>query len=149
MDSSSNFRIYGPYDVRPKVPFVCVGEDMTKQSFKDDCDINVLLKRYQETGLLDGVRDAAPQYLDATTLDFQEAQFLVAQAHSVFAALPSQVRERFDNDPASLLQFVHDPANLEESIALGFVDPDRVPDVLRGKPADPVAPGPAVVPSET
>jgi len=114
----------GPWSVKTFTP----GEDMTKQSFKDECDINVIMKRYAATGILEHVREAAPRYLDATTYDYQAAMNLVAEANSLFAGMPSELRERFGNDPAKLLDFVHDPKNAQESVSLGFLDPALLPE---------------------
>lgn len=115
---------YGP---RNPVGIEFPAEGRTKQSFKDECDINVIMARYQATGLLEHVRDALPQFLDVTEMpDYQSAMDTVAQAKSLFASLPSAIRDRFDNDPRKLLEFVHDPKNLDESITLGFIDKARL-----------------------
>ena len=52
---------------------------------------------------------------------------LVAEAQSVFEGLPADLRDRFGNDPARLLEFVHDPRHLEESVSLGLIDPSKLP----------------------
>lgn len=119
------------------------GEDMTKQSFKDECDINNIMKRYQATGIIDHVRDASPQYLDATTFDFQSAQNIIAEANSIFAAMPSQLRDRFHNDPVELLEFVHNPKNAQEAVSLGFLDPARLPAGVLPAELPPAAPAPS------
>lgn len=43
--------------------------------------------------------------------DYMAAQNVVAKANEQFAALPSQVREKFGNDPSRMLEFVNDPDN--------------------------------------
>lgn len=108
----------------------------TKQAFKDECDINQIMARYLATGVLDHARDVGARYADVTTLDYQEAQNLIAEAASAFASLPSALRGQFDNDPAVLLDWVHDPANLDEAVELGFIDRSRV----KIKPAKEAAP---------
>jgi len=99
----------------------------TKQEFKDECDINVIMGRYQKTGILpQDLNQKMPHYADVTGYDFQQAMQTVAQARSLFEALPSDIRARFENDPAKLLDFVHDPSNRAESLAMGFLDPEAL-----------------------
>ncbi|WNK14176.1 MAG: internal scaffolding protein [Microvirus sp.] len=115
---------YGP---RYRVPIAFTGEGRTKQSFKDECDINVLMSKYLKTGLMDHVNEALPRFEDVTSLDFQEAQHLIAEAASMFEDIPSAIRNRFDNNPGKLLDWVHDPANAEEAATLGFLDLNKCP----------------------
>lgn len=92
----------------------------TKQSFKAECDINTIMARYQKTGLLDHVRQVQGQYLDVTGADFAEAQNLVAGAKSMFHALPSHIRTKFENSPEVFFKFMENPANAQEAIELGL-----------------------------
>ena len=45
----------------------------------------------------------------------------VTEARSIFAQLPSELRKRFHNDPAELVVFMSDSANVEEAISLGLM----------------------------
>ncbi|AXH74790.1 MAG: internal scaffolding protein [Microviridae sp.] len=131
---------YGPrYRVSLTCPELPYGR--TKQSFKDECDINTILSKFQRTGLLDFVEKRQPQYGDVTGIEFQTALQQVIDANALFADLPSKWRKRFHNDPAEFLDFVDDPANREEAIALGLITPPPV-----GTTGD--NPGPAKGPSE-
>lgn len=93
----------------------------TKQSFRDECDINIIMGRYLQTGVIDFVAKHSPQYGDVTGADFQTAMQTVAQANSMFADLPSSLRERFGNDPAQFLDFVADDKNRAEAAQLGLL----------------------------
>ncbi|AXH75649.1 MAG: internal scaffolding protein [Microviridae sp.] len=106
----------------------------TKQSFKDECDINRIMARYATTGSLDFINQREARYLDVDGADYQAAMDLVAGARSMFESLPSNVRARFDNDPAQLLDFLEKPYNRQEAIDLGLVVPTPPP-----KPTDAVA----------
>jgi len=110
---------------RSGITFAAQGR--TKQQFADECDINNIMSRYLKTGIIDHVRDGAPQFLDASPVEFQEAMQIVAQAETLFEELPSSIRNRFDNDPAQLLEFVHDPSNIAEAVSMGFLDPTKLP----------------------
>lgn len=98
-------------------------EDRTKQSFKDESDINHIMARYQKTGVLDFAEKHSPQYGDVTGLEFQAGMELIKRAQAMFSDLPSSVRTRFENDPAKFLDFVHDDANREEAAAMGLLKP--------------------------
>lgn len=114
------------YSPRLRVALSFEGEGLTKQSFKDECDINILMARYMETGILDHVREEQGQFLDVSDQDYQQAMDTIANAKTLFFELPSKVRDRFENDPQKLLEFVHDPRHTEEAVELGFIDKTRL-----------------------
>lgn len=88
---------------------------MTVQSFKDDADINCIIARYQNTGILVDPTvpvSRTPQFGDFSDMpSFQEAQNVIVAATNAFYALSSKVRERFGNNPAAYFDFVR---NLKE-----------------------------------
>ncbi|WNK12878.1 MAG: internal scaffolding protein [Microvirus sp.] len=129
---------YGHYS-RVQVTFTGVGR--TKQSFKDECDINNLMAKYLKSGHMDHVNQALPRFEDVTSRDFQGAQNLIADALSMFEDIPSKVRNRFDNDPGKLLDWVHDPRNAEEAAQLGFLNLELCPaEFYKAPEAPPAAP---------
>jgi len=100
----------------------------TKQSFKDECDINTIMSRYQSTGELPDLALSAPQYLDASTVpDFQSMQNTLVEAQTLFDALPSKIRSRFENDPGEFLAFVSDPSNKPELHTMGLLSETYTP----------------------
>lgn len=134
----SILRFRSAYSPRIRVSLVCPEQPYgrTKQSFKDECDINTILSKFQRTGLLEFVNERQPQYGDVSSIDFTEAMNIVVQANEMFADLPAIWRKRFNNDPVELLDFVNNPANRAEAITLGLIAlPAVVP--TRGTP-DPV-----------
>jgi len=98
----------------------------TKQEFKDECDINILMSRYQSTGQLPIINERAPQYLDVTGIDYQTLMEFVAGANTLFNELPSRIRERFSNDPAQFLDFCSNENNRPEMAEMGLLRPDYV-----------------------
>lgn len=94
---------------------------VTKQNFGPECDINTIMARYQSTGEMPVINQVAPQYLDLDQTDFQAAMEVVAGAQSLFAELPSKIRDRFGNDPGQFLEFTANPANRAEMQALGML----------------------------
>lgn len=115
-------------------------ESRTKQSFKDECDINNLMARYEKTGQLPALAAAQPQYGDfADVPTFMEACQIVQKAEEQFAALPAEVRAECANNPAIFLQAIQDPAwAIKHKLAL---PPSVVPDPdAGGQPAPPPSP---------
>lgn len=96
---------------------------LTKQSFKDECDINMIMARYQKTGVIDHYAKHAPQYGETSAHTFTEAQMIVANAQSMFNELPSKARQAFNNDPAEFLGFCEHEPDLKTMIDLGLTKP--------------------------
>jgi len=94
-----------------------VGEESrTKQSFKDDCDINKIMKRHAKTGLIEHLAKREPHYGDySKAVDLHTAMEQVRAAEDEFAALPVEVRNLCLNDPTILLNALASP---EETAAL-------------------------------
>ncbi len=144
--ASAAFAIRSRYDFsRVPVRLICVdGEDRTQQSFRDECDINVLMKRYEKTGVLPSFGRREPQYLDATAIDFQSSMDRVAEVQGVFSKLDARTRARFENNPELMLEFLADPANDAEAVKLGLKVPEVKPEapvgggVEKGEVASPV-----------
>lgn len=115
----------------------------TQQSFKDECDINVIVDRFGITGEMPQVLQL-PQYGDFTGIfDFQSAMNAIRQAQETFDSMTAEVRARFDNNPQKFLEYcesdaIRDPnsSRHKEAIELGILKP-AVPEST-GEP--PVAP---------
>lgn len=124
---------YGP-KLRSALAFT--GPGRTHQSFKDDCDINIIMSRYQQTGVIEHLAKRPPMWGDVPNLDFHQAMGLLIEAREKFDSLPSAVRERFGNDPLKMVDFLKDAANRQEAEKLGLLTP-REP--ARGAPDTPAA----------
>jgi len=99
----------------------CEDASLTQQHFKDECDINNILRQFNVTGLLPESA-LSPRYGDFTGIsDYHSALNQVIAAENEFMALPAQIRSRFDNDPAKLIDFLDNSENLDEAIKLGLV----------------------------
>jgi len=69
----SSLIIRKPFTVVDKVQIKCdPKEGKTKQSFKSDCDINMVIKKYQKSGILPGIREDGI-YSENTSMDLFEA----------------------------------------------------------------------------
>lgn len=101
---------------------------LTKQSEAEACDINNIMKRYEQTGLLPDSNGRQPTFADFSTMEtYQEAMNIVSQANSSFHSLPAEIRARFQNDPAQFLGFVEkglvDENAAKELIEMGLAVP--------------------------
>jgi len=59
---------------------------LTRQSFKDECDVNQIVKRYTETGMINHIPRTNPQYGDAPEGDFLQAAIVNADIASQIEA---------------------------------------------------------------
>ena len=116
----------------PKTGKVSKMPSMTKQSFKDECDINNIVRKFELTGQLDAIHlnRAAGMYVDLPDgLDLQNSLDMIHRAETAFMSLPAGVRAEFDNDPVRFVEFFNDPspANQEKVIAWGLAVDNRPP----------------------
>lgn len=119
---------------------------LTKQSHRDECDINKITRSYERTGNLPQLISANPRYGDFSNVpDYLEAMNTVLHAEAQFRALDAHIRARFENDPAQFLEFATNADNLEEMRRLGLAKPlasDPAPVPISPDPAAPGAPAP-------
>ncbi|QCS36216.1 minor capsid protein [Capybara microvirus Cap1_SP_163] len=114
---------YTQYVRPPVVVSPSGGVSMTEQQFKNDCDINNIIQRFQQGQMPCRVRSDG-SYGDFSNLgDFATNLSMVEEAKSRFQALPSALRDRFGNSPQTFFNWVLDPSNKDECIRLGL----RVP----------------------
>lgn len=117
----------------------CLDHSLTQQHFKDDVDLNCIVKRY---GITDGAIPPAPAdpryYGDfSDAVDFREAMDRINEAQQRFSELPADLRSRFHNDPVLLHDWVSDPANQEEAVKLKLLTKKETP--LPEAPPEPLA----------
>lgn len=110
---------------------------ITNQSDKDSADINKIMARYEKTGLITDEltgNQRQPVYGDFSGVgDFHQMQITIAKVTEAFLALPADTRNRFQNDPHNLIQWLENPANDAEAVKLGLKNPSR-----QAAPAPPV-----------
>ena len=100
----------------------CEEPSLAQQHFKDECDINTILERFNITGLLPQA-PLPPRYGDFSGIgDYHTALNRVLAAQDEFEALPAQIRARFQNDPAQLIEFLQNENNRAEAEELGLID---------------------------
>lgn len=120
--------------VRRKVVQYTGTESKVQQSLMDETDIKNILKKYGRTGLAPVMQDPGLYGDFSNVPSYQESLEIVAKAQEQFDLLPSETRKKFDNDPAKMLAFCTNPANLEEMRKLGLATtPDPAPEPISVK----------------
>lgn len=125
------------YSAKPRVKTTFSTKGRTKQSFKDETDINHIIRRFTRTGVLDFTNKNEARYGDTTGVEYQQAVNMVAAAKSLFNELPAELRARFENEPAKFLDFVQDERNRDEARELGLLKPEVQPAASAATPPAP------------
>ena len=117
----------------PVVPGVVARGGLTDQHQKDDCDLNVILRRYRVGGLPPA---PAARYEDLTDkpVDLQDAFDRVSAAVAWFDALPSDVRRNYGNDPRAALAAAM--SGNAEDLSLLFPNHSKAADAATPEPPE-------------
>jgi len=110
----------------------------TQQQFRDDVNLNTIVKRF---GITDGAIPPGatdPRYFGdfSDAVDFRDSLDKTKEAIDRFNALPAEIRRQFDNNPIYLHDWIMNEGNAEEAVKLGLL-----------KKREPVAPAPITVPA--
>lgn len=142
--SIPKFRTY--YDLGDPLPGVSFDDepDITVQSAANECDINLIVDRARR-GIAPPVSTRIPRFGDFSTVsDYQSMLNSVIEAQDQFDSLPAKIRDRFQNNPAKLLEFLSNESNRDEAIKLGLIEPPVVEEPPQAAPVAP--PGAAEAP---
>jgi len=94
----------------------------TKQSFRDEVDINQVIARYHKTGILPQNNTHELTFGDySNPIDFHEAQNKIMRANDLFYALPSHIRREFNDSPGDFLNFAQNPDNQDAMVEMGLL----------------------------
>lgn len=111
-------KIHTDYDPPPAVVLVCKDKSLTRQSEAKDCDINVIVARFEKTGQLPLFEEGF--YADVSEVgDYRSALEKVEMAERAFMALPAKIREEYGNDPAVFLDALVTDPQLRERLDVG------------------------------
>lgn len=131
-------KVYSKFKLPAQTPKQFVAKSRAQQHFKDQCDINKILARYNKTGQLTHIRSTMARYADVTNIpDLGDLANKVNRANAMFEELPSKIRDRFQNSPEAMLAFMADENNRDEAIKIGLIPapveptPDPVLDTLK------------------
>lgn len=122
------------YKYEPSHNFETINEEpsMTQQADAEDSDINVIMRKYNASGMVPGVLQPGIYGDFSNVGDYKTAVERVNAANEAFMALPADVRDRFGNDPDKFIKFATDEKNLEEIRKMGLakaVEIKEIPEV--------------------
>jgi phage internal scaffolding protein len=137
---SNKFEFYTPYHNQKKVkPFNTVGESMTQEQFAAESEINNIIRSHDRNGVIEHINRGNAIYADFSNItDFSDALEQIREAQNEFQQIPSEIREKFQNDAGNFFKFASNPDNIEELRELGLAEPKR-PDAMPSEPAIPEA----------
>jgi len=98
-----------------------------EQSHKDEVNINNIVKRHGMDLIAKTAQLQQFTYDDNPNNDFQETMNAILQAEKSFSSIPSDIRKKFDNDPAQFLDFIHNNDNQQQLVDWGLANaPEKV-----------------------
>lgn len=129
----------------------CNDPSLTKQEFKDETDINIILERFLKT------QEPPPMPLPEHFMDISgrtsyfDMQCRVAEANTIFYQLDAQQRAEFQNDPSrwadAVVQAV-ERGDRDTLADLGIdIPPERPQEATSTTPAGEASPAPGAVPA--
>jgi SHS2 domain-containing protein len=132
------------YGERERVMTEPKGESLTQQHFAQEADVRNIIKQYDRTGLIANVQKGVAQYGDYSEVnEYREALDLVNGANAMFADLPAELRQMFQNNAGTFLEFASNPENNDKMIELGLKEAPgqwKQPVQAENKAAEPPAP---------
>ena len=109
-------------ELRRDVSIDCSEPKLTDQSYKNQCDINIIMANYAKTGMLSHTTTIEPKFIDNTSIPTLEEAFdIVNRAEEAFYSLPPDIRRLMDNDPSQLELFIQDPNNKDILLKNGVI----------------------------
>ena len=113
------------YDGRRRLSKDCSEGDRTHQEFKEECDINTIMQRFSDTGLLTHVARFQGKYGDfGSGQEFHDHMNVATSAQEMFMTLPAELRDLFDNDVGAFLTWT-ESATEEEMREVGLLPAQR------------------------
>jgi phage internal scaffolding protein len=101
----------------------CEEPSLAQQQFKDESDINTIVNSFLKTGIMPE-SPLSPKYGDFSGIsDYKTALDRVIAVDEEFMNLPANIRARFENEPANLIQFLDNEQNRAEAEKLGLLEP--------------------------
>ncbi len=95
-------------------PDIVYDDGRTKQCYKDECDIDKIMTRFNVTGTISHLAKHEGAYADFSDFDFHEQTNMLTRGREIFDALPAELRQEFGQSPAKFFAYVNDPKNVDE-----------------------------------
>ena len=106
--------------------FETEGESMTQQHFAEESEINNILRSHDRNGVIEHIHRGNAIYADFSGItDLSDALHQIKEAQQEFLNVPSEIREKFQNDAGQFFKFASDENNLDELRKMGLANPDQ------------------------
>ncbi len=130
------------------VPNKVYDDGRTKQSFKDETDINKIIQRAEKSGTISHLTKYQGAYGDFADFDYFENLQKLTRGREIFDELPAELRNEFRGSPVKFFDYVNDPANKERlgELLPALAEPGR--QIMSIKPAVADTPAEDELPSE-
>ena len=116
-----------PYNNPPtRCFFETTGESLTQQHFKEETEINNILRAHDRNGVIEHIHRGNAIYGDFSEItDFSDAIEQIKEAQAEFLTIPSGIREKFKNDAGEFFKFASNPDNHKQMVEMGLANPDK------------------------
>lgn len=121
------FFFWSKYDQPPSPGYESDLPSLTIQSAREEADINAIMLRYAKTGVIsdDVISRRAGVFADVGKFgDYGTLLEAVCSVQEEFEALKPEIREKFNNSPEELINWLQDSANYEEAVRYGLAVKD-------------------------
>lgn len=106
--------------------FETTGESMTQQHFAEESEINNILRSHDRNGVIEHIHKGNAIYADFSNItDLSDALHQIKEAQEEFLNVPSEIREKFQNDAGKFFKFASDPENIDELRKMGLANPEE------------------------
>ncbi len=95
------------------IPAPIYDDGRTKQSFRDECDINAIMDRAAQGGTITHLAKWEGIYADFSEYDFQDHNQKLTKGREIFDDLPAEIRREFGQSPQAFFDYVNDPKNID------------------------------------
>lgn len=114
-----------PYGKQPpRCFFETSGESLTQQHFQEETEINNILRSHDRNGVISHIHKGQAIYGDFSDItDLQDALSRIKEAQAEFMNVPSDIREKFQNDAGKFYTFASNPDNFDEMVNMGLANP--------------------------
>jgi phage internal scaffolding protein len=102
-------------------------DSKVEQSHKSKVNINTIVRKINKTGMVPAVHGFNYGNF-ANVGDYHSVQNRLINANNQFMSLPSDIRNKFDNDVGKLIDFINKPENALEAANMGLIDKNTLID---------------------
>jgi phage internal scaffolding protein len=96
---------------------------LTQQHFREQVNINTIMRKARKTGVMPQFSGDC-YYGDVSQIvDYKDCLDKVNKIGDLFMGMPVEVRNKFKNNPAEIIDFLADEKNEDEARKLGLLRP--------------------------